>query len=129
MLHKLLPAGIQEFLGKSNISIEGLFELFTGKASPRKVAATVTPLIAQVSPALGDALEYLEKKYDGQLILGIYNTTDDKDKRVEGFSVCRIHPENGQLEFLENYSFSYLPHFVVDKMEESVAQKALPPAA
>jgi hypothetical protein len=129
MFAKLLPAGFQEFLGKSNINLESLFELFTGKASPRKIAATVTPLIAQVSPAIGDALEYLEKKYDGQLILGIYNTTDDTNKRVEGFSVCRINADNGQLEFLENYAFSYLPNFVVDKMEEAQAQKSLPPAA
>jgi len=125
---KMLPAGMQEFLSSGGINLESLFKLFSGKASPRKIAATLAPLITQVTPAIGDSLTYLEKKYDGQLVLSIYNTTDENDKRVTGFSVCRINSDNGH-EFLENYAFNYLSHFVVDKMEESQAQKSLPPVS
>jgi hypothetical protein len=120
ILESVLPGKAKDFLKTGGINLEAIFGLLSGGATPRKVAQTVTPIVTSISPALGDSLEFLSKKYEGnQIMLQVYNTTDDDDKRVTGFSVVRLNPTNGQVEYLENYQFDYLPNFIVDKMEEN----------
>jgi hypothetical protein len=121
-LDSILPAKAKEFFKTGGINIESIFGLLNGGATPRKVAETVAPIVATITPALGDAIEHLTKKYQGeQVMLQIYNTSDEADQQVTGFSVVRINADSGQVDYLESYQFDYLPHFIVDKMEEAKA--------
>jgi hypothetical protein len=115
----------QKFFKEAGINLESIFDLFTGKASGKKIAQTVTPLLIKVSPAIGKAIDHLEAQHHDKCYLVISKEQDEQGRPLEALSVCKINVQSGQLEFLETIPFYQVANYITDKLENNNEQKLL----
>lgn len=115
----------QGFFKEAGINLESLFDLFSGKTTPSKIAKTVTPLLIKVSPAIGNAIRHLESGSQEKRYLVISVEQDEAGRPLEALSECRINPNTGQIEFLHSIPFYQLATFITDKIEQAQAQAKL----
>ncbi len=107
----------QKFFKEAGINLESIFDLFTGKATGKKIAQTVTPLLIKISPAIGKAIDHLETQYADKCYLVISKEQDEQGRPLEALSVCKLNPHNGQIEFLETIPFYQVANYITDKLE------------
>ncbi len=110
---------LQKFFKDAGINIESLFDLFTGKATGKKIAQTVTPLLIKVSPAIGKAIDHLELQHQEKCYLVISKEQDEQGRPLEALSVCKINSQNGQLEFLESIPLYQVATYINTKIEQA----------
>jgi hypothetical protein len=106
----------QKFLKEAGINLESIMDLFSGKATPRKIAQVLTPILIKVSPGIGHGMKHLEKEAGEKRYLVISLEHDQNNIETEAISVGRIN-EEGQMEVLETIPFYQMAKYIVDTME------------
>lgn len=112
-------AEVQKYFKEAGINLESMFDLLSGKATPVKIAQTVTPLLIKVSPAIGKAIDHLELQHQEKCYLVISKEQDEAGRPLEALSICKINSQSGQMEFLESIPFYQVATYITSKIEQA----------
>jgi hypothetical protein len=109
---------LQGFMKDANLDLGSIMGLMSGKADNKQIVSTINPLMTRLSPYVGNAIRYLEKKHQQPVFMIISMQLDQRGKEVETITICGQDEKQVMYPLENDVPLSQLAAYVMGILEQ-----------